>query len=411
MEFTDVGATARSLLPFALISYAEVDPAKARETAVRLSIDLPDDMGIYMAAGLAALWLEEIGTPDDKWEQIKTMYAAINRAETVAQKLGVKRPDMVINRALFQIMAGDVDGARQNLAASISQYPDHVPTMLMLADMALTLPADTKRARELYNLIAKVDPKNPRLLPLDAQIKAAEGKWVEAAAVYERMIAEEPRNSGAYAARIAALESAKQPDAALKVARDWYARIPEDARSIAEVVRLLAAAGNKSEALKLADEYVAKRVADARKAASEIQPPLKPAELEKVVDYARGSALLATASGFFRAKVYDEAEARSREVHKIFPTADRPILMLGDIAIVKKNWDAALAAVPRDSQAEPAALRRRQQPGLDFGRDQERPEEPHWRWSRRSAGREPEHARSARSGCRPTSSTPSGRCT
>jgi predicted Zn-dependent protease len=342
-EFADVGPAAKSLLPLALIAYVDADPAKGREAAVRLSAEMPEELGTYLATALACVFLEEIGTPNDRWEQTKTMYSALNRWEAVAQKQGMKRADTTVTRAMYRVMAGDVDGARQDLAANLSQNPTHVPTMVLLTELALSLPADPVRARELYDMIAKEDPKNPRLMALDAQIKATSGDWLGAAAVYERVIAAEPRNSGAYSARVAALESAKKPDDALQTARDWAARIPDDPRAVVEVVRLLTTSGNKAEAVKTADEYVARRAAEVRKALTEAKPPPAPADIEKTVDQARGFALMAVTSAFFRANAYDEAEARCKEVRKMFPNAEKVILMLGDIATGKQDWDAALA--------------------------------------------------------------------
>jgi predicted Zn-dependent protease len=340
-EFTEVGAAARSLMPFAVVAYADSNPAKGREAALRLIADYPNEAGLYLAAALAALWMEEVGNADDKWEVTKSMYAALNKWETVALANGMKKVDSVLTRVAFRLMAGDIDGARRDAAANLLQNPNHVPTMYMLADLALTPPVDTARARELYDQIVKEDPKYPRLPLLDAQIKLTNSEFAAAAAVYEQMLKDNPTDSAVYGALIRAREYAKQLDAALQAARDWHAKVPENPQSVVELIRLLVLTGKKDEAIKKADDYLAARVAEVRKAAPTVKPPPTPAEIESAVNNARGSAQLAAASAFFRANLFDEAQTRLQEVRKTFPTADRPALMLGDIAVVKKDWATA----------------------------------------------------------------------
>jgi predicted Zn-dependent protease len=340
-EFTEVGPAARSLLPFAVLAYADSDPAKGREAAIQLTTEFPNEPGLYLAAALAALWMEEVGNADDKWEVTKSMYAGLNKWESVAQANGAKKVDSILTRVAFRIMAGDIDGARRDAAANLAQYPNHVPTIYMLAELALTPPMDIARARELYDLIVKEDPKYTRLPLLDAQIKLANSEWDAAAAVYEQMLKENPTNSAAYGALIRAREAGQKLDAALQAARDWFAKAPENPQSVVELIRLLVLTGKKAEAIKQADDYIADRVAAVRKEATTIQPPPKPAEVEQAVENARGSAQLAIASAFFRANQFEEAETRLRDVRKAFPNADRPALMLGDIAVAKKDWATA----------------------------------------------------------------------
>lgn len=342
-EFTQAGPAAKALLPYAVLAYADTDPAKGREKAIQLTTELPNEAGLYLAAALAALWMEDVGAADDRWEQTKSMYAGINKWEAVSLAAGAKKADTMLTRVAFRLMAGDIDGARRDAAANLALNPNHLPTLHMLADLALVAPVDTARARELYDAIAKEDAKYPRLPLLDAQIKAANGEWNAAAEVYERLIKETPTNGTAHAALVKAREAGKQLDAALAAARAWQKALPENQQAVIELIRMLSLTGNKPEALKIADQFVADRVAAVRKLAPTIKPAPTPAEIEKAVDLARGTALLVTASGFFRANVFDEAENRLREVRKTFPTSERPALMLGDVSIVKKDWATAEA--------------------------------------------------------------------
>ena len=146
IEFTEVARNAKAGLILTLGLYAGAEPAKAREAAIRLSSDLPDEAGIYLAAADAALNLSEIGDPTDKWEQTKTFYAALNKWESVAIKNGMPRADMIITKARARLMAGDPDGAKREAVNALAQNPKHVPTMLLLAELYLLTPADPTRA-------------------------------------------------------------------------------------------------------------------------------------------------------------------------------------------------------------------------------------------------------------------------
>src|SRR5262249_15141703 len=235
-----------------------------RDKAIQLSNEMPDEPGIYLAAADAALALNEIGDPTDKWENTRTMYACMGKWESVALKNGMQRPDLVITKAKARLLAGDPNGAQREAVNALAQKPDHVPTMLLIAELSLMPPTDTARARELHDAAAKISPNNPALPYLDARIKGLTGDWAGAAAVYQKLIAESPHNTAPYAGLVAALDSAKQLEAALRYARDWYTNAPDDLRSGVEVIRLLTVLGKKADAVKFADEFVVSQVADVR---------------------------------------------------------------------------------------------------------------------------------------------------
>lgn len=341
VEFTRVGKAAKAGLQRALVAYAQVEPAKARDAAVRMAAEMPDDPGPYLAAADAALILDDVGEASDKWEQVKTAWAALNKWEAVALKSGTPRGDIALARVQFQLLAGNTAGAMREAANGLARDPKHVPTMLILAELSLAPPADVERARKLYESAVAENPSDPRLPTLDARIKATAGDWAGAVAVYERLVGESPRTSGLYAMLVGSSEAAKKPEDALKWARQWQTTLPDDPQAVATLVRILAGS-NKSDAVKLADDFVSRQVAAAKKRAADATPPPPAAEAEKAADRARGAALLVGASGFFRGRVYDEAEARAREAVKYVPDDERAALLLGDVAILRQNWDAAL---------------------------------------------------------------------
>ncbi len=341
VEFTRVSSAARRGLQQALLAYAEAEPTKARTEAIRVSVDMPDEPGVYLATALASLIMEDIGKIDDKWDQTKTMYAAINSWEAASLKGGAKPADIAVAKSQFRLLAGDTDGAKREAANSLNRYPDHVPSMILLAELNLMPPADPARAKELLATATKQNANDPRLPFLEAATLLAANDYAGAAAVYERIIGNSPGNPAAFPSLISSLESSDQKDAALKWAKTWAERFPNDARAATETIRLLIATGKKDDATKMANELIERKVEDIRKRIADAKPPLEPAVADKAVAETRASWQLVAASGFFRAGSYDEAETFIREVRKTHPKSDRAILMLGDIALSRKKWDEA----------------------------------------------------------------------
>jgi tetratricopeptide (TPR) repeat protein len=351
IEFTEVGASAKAGLVRALVAYAQANPAKARELAVKLAGDRPDDPGLYLAAADAALMLDEVGTPADKWDLVKSGYAALNRWQAAAEKAGTPREDIALTRARFHMLAGDPDAAKREAAASFNQSPKHVPTALLLAELYLLRPADPARAREYLDAAARENPDHPRLPGLDALVKEVSGDMKAAVAVYEKMAADAPDNAAAQAALIAALERAGRRDDALRRAQELFAKYPDDSRLAVQVVRLLAASGKKPEAAKVADALMAKQVAFARdqveaakKRADKDNPPPTPAQEADLIDGIRAGTLMQLAAAFNQAGATDEAAARADEALKIRPNNAAALLLRGEVAIARQEWDAALAA-------------------------------------------------------------------
>lgn len=343
-EFTEVAASAKAGLVLALTAYASAEPAKARDEVIKLIGEMKDETGLYLAAAEAALALNEVGDPADKWENKKTMYAAMNKWEELSLKSGKKRSDLAATKAKARLLAGDPDGAKREAVNALAQDPEHVPTMLLLAELYLMSPSEPDRAREYYNLAMKKKPNEPLLPYLDARIKEVTNDWAGAIAVYQQLVTENPRQSTPRGGLVAALVAAGKLKEALQQAEEWHAKLPEDARATIEIIRQHCLTGKKGDAIKEADEFVAGHVAQARKRVADSAAPLSKADADKMVDEARAAALLDTATAFFRGKSLDEAEARTLEVIKSNPKHVAALLVLGDLAIANKQWDKAVAA-------------------------------------------------------------------
>lgn len=344
IEFDRVRDGARSGMQSALVAFAEADPAKGRDAAARLAADYPDEAGPYVAAALAALYLEEIGNPADKWDDTRTMYAAVNKWEKVAEKAGGKPADLAVAKAQFRLLAGNIDGARQELITNHNRNQKHVPTILSLAELSLVAPPDTKQAREYMELARKETPDDARLPYLEANILAAGGDWAGVVKIYEKLAADSPNKTALHPLLVGATERAGDKAAALKWAEEWAKLAPKNAAAIAEVIRLTAQVGRKDDAVKLADDLVARWEKEAREKLESATPPLKKEDVDTSARAARATALLTVAAAFQRAKEYDLAEVRANEAVKTHPKSEAVQLMLGDIGVAREQWDKALAA-------------------------------------------------------------------
>jgi tetratricopeptide (TPR) repeat protein len=343
VEYTQVSRFARAGIVQALIAFGEVDPNKGREAAIQMAGEFPDEPGIYLAAAQAALNLEEVGGPDDKWELVKTMYAAVNMWETVALKAGLSRQDISVGRTLFRLWSGDPDAAKREATTGLNRFTQNVPLMMILGDLYLMTPAEPERAREYYTAAVKENPTNPELPFLDARIKSAAGDWAGAIKVYEQVLSEKPQNATAYSLLIRALDATGQKEEALRRADAWQKILPEDKGAVHERIRLLSSTDKRAAANKVAADYLARSVAAVQdRLASEV-PPAPKAEADKALALAREKALTLTMTAFYRGQAYAEAEAKAQEILHSNPTNSAALVTLGDIAVARKQWDHALA--------------------------------------------------------------------
>ncbi|MCS6865225.1 MAG: tetratricopeptide repeat protein [Gemmataceae bacterium] len=342
LEVTRIRDTARAGLRRALARYGQAEPLKARDLAIRLTSEFPNDPAVFLAAANAAFLIDDIGSPDDNWDTSKTMYAAANRWEAVAAKAGIPAPEIAVVKTQFRLLAGDIDRAKREAITAQASNPNNPTLMLLVAELSLLPPVNLERAKEFYAAAAKDSPNDPRLPFLEAAILAATGDWAGAAAVYERVIERSPNNSSAYARLVESWTKANKKADALRWVKTWAERLPNDNAARGEWIRLLVEDGQKAEAIKRADELVRERLAQVDKLIADVKPPLPPEQSERLRNEARRDALLAAASGFFRAKAYDEAEVRIREAMKLFPDQIRIAMLLADIAMERKNWDQAI---------------------------------------------------------------------
>lgn len=343
-EFAQVKAAATIGLHRALVMYSAADPAKAGPLAHAYITESPDDAGLYLAAALAAYYLEDVGQPADVWGVKKSMYAAVNRWEQAMAKAGEPGPAIGLIKAQFQLLAGNPDLARKEAIRVSGQHPNDVNTLLFLAESYMAGPspdlAEAKRYLDRANTEAKADNPAPVLL---------EGTWLEmtkdldgAAKLYERMMTQFAGNPTPYARRVAVAVAQNKPGDALLWATKWAEKEPDNAVAALEVItRLGVAEPGTDAAAKKADEFVQKQVAAGEEKLKKVQPPPAADDLKKAIDGQRASAQLQAATALFRARRLPEAKARVGEALKALPDLPAGLMLAGDIAMAEQNWDEA----------------------------------------------------------------------
>lgn len=343
IEFTEVRPAARNGMLLAFVAYLQVQPDKARDLALQYLNALGNLPSLYLVVADAALLAEDVGDPSDRWEASKSMYAALNKWEEVALQQGTPRADILLTKARAHLLAGYPDRARREALNSLAQNPAHGPTLLLLTELVLLPPADLTRAQEYLAAAQKHASNDPRLPYIQARVAEAAGDRNAAIAVYRRLTQEQPDDSLPRSLLVKSLEDAGQKDQALAEARLWFTRMPGNVTALATLVRLLILQGAKQEALTTSDEFLKRQLATLQKQMEGQQPSLPPQEREQRLQTARTTILLAIAGAFHKAQDSEEAARRAREVLSSDPNHLGALLLLGEIALARQQWDEALS--------------------------------------------------------------------
>lgn len=344
LEFSDVRTAARTGLMLAFTSYLQLQPHKARDLALQYLAELPDELDLYLVVADAALLLEDVGEPSDRWEATKTMYAALNKWEEEAVKQGTSRADVALTRARAHLLAGYPERARRDALHSLANNPNHGPTLLLLTELALLPPVDLDRAKEYLSAAQKHAAQDPRLPYVEARVAEATGDRSTPVTIYRKLVQEQPNNPLPRALLVAALEAAGQPEAALSEARHWAATLPDDLNATATLVRLLTLQGARKDALDTADAFLQRQLDTLTRRLQAQQPPPLPQEQQQRLQAARSLIQLTLATAFHQARADDEAIRRARDVLHNEPNHLGALLLLGQIALQRQQWDEALTA-------------------------------------------------------------------
>lgn len=343
-EFSEVRSIARQGLLLALTSYLQLQPAKVRDLALQLLSELPQENTLYLVVADAALMLEDVGEPNDRWEATKTMYAAINKWEETALQQGTSRADIALTKARAHLLAGYPERARREALNSLAQNPTHGATLLLLVELSLMPPIDLPRAKEYLASAQKHAASDPRLPYVEARVREATGEREAVISLYRQLIQQQPDNPLPRSLLVNTLEKSNQLAAALAEARQWQAAQPDQLEAATTVVRLLVRQGSKDEARATAEAFAQRRLEALEKRWQEIQPPIPQAEREQRLQTTRQQLQLAFANAFHRGGDNDEASRRVRAILQQEPNHLGALLLLGQITIEQQRWDEAMTA-------------------------------------------------------------------
>lgn len=123
-------------------------------------------------------------------------------------KIELKTPeakaDVQTSVALAQATVGQMDKARQSIDAALAVKPDHAPTIIIKARLALG-DRDVDGALRLVEGVVAKDPKNHEALKLKADILGLQGNAEGALAAYRQAVEAKPDFVAAHAALVGTL--------------------------------------------------------------------------------------------------------------------------------------------------------------------------------------------------------------
>jgi predicted Zn-dependent protease len=279
----------------------------------------------------------------------------IDGALKAADALGAKQPDQPMPdylRGGIALQRGDPAGARKHFEAALAKQPGFVPAVTMLAEMDLAEGKPSARAR--YESLIKLDPANPRVRMLLAELVARTGGSQDEVA---KLLGDAVQaNPAAPAARIALIDlylGAGDAKRALEAAKSAVAALPDNVDLLDRLGRAQMAVGEVSQAivtftrlkallpkaawpyLRLAEAYLAKGDLPAQSAAVRQAMELEP------------RSLLAQRAGVMVAqqeKDPTKALAIARTVQAQRPEEPMGYAMEGEIQLSEKRYDLAATA-------------------------------------------------------------------
>lgn len=297
----------------------------------------------------------------------KNLPGALKAADAMVRKQPDKALPQVL-RGRILLAQGDQAGALAAFKKAQALDPAYLPGAAALAQMDL-LAKQPEQARERFEAVLKLDPKNARAVIALAELKARSGGApAEVTALLQRAVKTDPAEPLARVALINHLLARGEPKDALTAARDAAAALPSNLQVMDALGVAQGAGGDQQQAvstftklaalqptspkpqLRLAEAYMATRdlnnAAAAYRRALELRDDLLPAQ--------RALAGIALAQ-----ERPQDALAIARTVQKQRPTEGVGQVIEGDAEAARKHWDAALsayrAALAKDKSSDVAS--------------------------------------------------------
>lgn len=359
LEFTRMKPLAEQGFLRAMIAFANQRQPRDRLDAPldlirKITAAYPTEPCVLLAYAYVFLKRDEIGAPSDDWEQRgRNMASALNAWELNLERSGRADPVAVaLTRAEFWFLANRIDIALSFAQRALSHDPRNVAALGVSAGMILDDPAqaDNPRLREYLDELKRLAPDSVASLRLFGRAAEQNGQWLAAADFYEQILAKSPKDRLAYGRLVIDYDQAGEHGRALKAARDWRSKLPDDSGAAAAEARMYARTGDLAQARRVAGDFVDRvEVLATRHIEKLVEPELK----TRFIEEARAVASLEMARGLYLGGAYAEAEDRIQQLPKMFLNLDPPQQLLSEIHMKRKEWAKAEAILEAMVQRNP----------------------------------------------------------
>jgi tetratricopeptide (TPR) repeat protein len=332
-----------------LFTLVQTDPRKARELAVLMSKDFPDEPIPLLASAHACRLLDEIGTPADPPDPARSMAAALNAWEQRVLRQQTAPITAPLTKAAYWDFASRPDVALTEAVRASSIDPKNEAALRQAIALALDLgdPDLWPQTQKRLDALKQVQPDRPEPLLLQARLDEIRGRTADAITVYEGLLQKDPKQVAAYGRLIDLLDKPDTRERAREWVRRWRTELPEDARAAGAEIRLLASVGKIAEARREAEQFIDTQLAREGKRLGSIKPAAgaDPKAVEKkrleLLEQARVNLRLVLTEGLMRAKAWDEAETWLRPILDKQPDHESALLHLGSVYLGKEAWPQA----------------------------------------------------------------------
>ncbi|MGH7171529.1 MAG: hypothetical protein ACRELG_14735, partial [Gemmataceae bacterium] len=139
-QYNRYAATGKRGLLQSLLILAQTDPTKARNLAVRMHKASTEEPLLLLACAFAALRLDEIGTPNDDPDPVKSMASALNAWEKmVIEQQSLDKASAPLTKATFWALAGRQDLALTEAVRGLNMDPKNPAALRQTIALALEL--------------------------------------------------------------------------------------------------------------------------------------------------------------------------------------------------------------------------------------------------------------------------------
>ncbi len=332
-----------------LFALVQTDPRKARELAVLMSKDFPDEPIPLLASAHACLLLDDIGTPEESPDATRSMAAALNAWEQRLLRQQIVPITAPLTKAAYWVLASRPDVALTEADRALKIDPKNEAALRQAIVLALDLgdPDLWPQTQKRLDVLKQVQRDRPEPLLLQARLDQSRGQTADAIKIYEDLLDKDARQAAAYGRLIDLLDKPNTREKASEWLRRWRKAMPDDARAVQAEVRLLASAGKSAEAGRVAEQFLDARLSRESKRLESIQPAADsdPKMVERkrrqLLDQARVNLRLMLAEGLMQAKAWDEAENWLRPILDKQPDHELALVRLGNVYLAKEAWSRA----------------------------------------------------------------------